>query len=72
MGNESVHDLLVLVRWGEIKGVMELIPYPQWKKVLKLKIYLGKPTVTFLVLVILRPKPEIWPPEPFEIGRYAK
>ena len=72
MGNESVHDLLVLVRWGEIKGVMELIPYPQWKKILKLKIYLGKPTVTFLVFVILSPKPEIRQPEPFEIGPYAK
>ena len=68
MGNESVHDLLVLVRWGEIKGVMELIPYPQWKKFLKLKIYLGKLTVTFLEFMILRPKPEIRPPRPFEIG----
>ena len=42
------------------------------EKVLKLKIYFVKSTVTFLVFVILRPKPEIRPPEPFEIGRYAK
>ena len=51
---------------------MELNPCPQREKVQKFKIYLGKPTVTFLVHTILHPKQEIWPLEPLELGRYAK